>query len=46
MTLCYSDADNHLNQVASILTGFVLVNGENENECHEGILTTVLVRKR
>lgn len=45
MTVCYSDTDNHLNQVPSILTGYVLVNGENENSCHKGIPTTVLVRK-
>lgn len=27
MTGCYSDTDNHLNQVPSVLTGYALVNG-------------------
>lgn len=27
MTVCYSDTDNHLNQVPGFLTGYVLVNG-------------------
>lgn len=45
MTVCYSDTDNHLNQVSSILTGYVLLNGENENSYHKGIPTTMLVRK-